>query len=125
MVGIFKPVTAEAMAAYMDCYVEFEQRMSKKLGPERRNWIRMDAMDDVIGFLKERLPNVLDPEKLKHFGLRLLNQRVVATVDDHLARACVESVSYTHLTLPTKRIVEISVVGVCLKKKRMKKYKRT
>ena len=28
-----------------------------------------------------------------------------------------EAVSYTHLTLPTKRIVEISVVGETLKKK--------
>eukprot|EP00828_Plagiopyla_frontata_P046744 TRINITY_DN8419_c0_g1_i2.p2 TRINITY_DN8419_c0_g1~~TRINITY_DN8419_c0_g1_i2.p2 ORF type:complete len:191 (+),score=110.42 TRINITY_DN8419_c0_g1_i2:57-629(+) len=28
-----------------------------------------------------------------------------------------EPVSYTHLTLPTKRIVQISVVAVCLKKK--------
>ena len=27
-------------------------------------------------------------------------------------------VSYTHLTLPTKRIVEISVVGVIVKKKK-------
>ena len=29
----------------------------------------------------------------------------------------VPSVSYTHLTLPTKRIVEISVVALSLKKK--------
>eukprot|EP00828_Plagiopyla_frontata_P048414 TRINITY_DN9272_c0_g1_i2.p5 TRINITY_DN9272_c0_g1~~TRINITY_DN9272_c0_g1_i2.p5 ORF type:complete len:112 (-),score=18.15 TRINITY_DN9272_c0_g1_i2:67-402(-) len=31
------------------------------------------------------------------------------------------SVSYTHLTLPTKRIVQISVVGVSLKKKKGKR----
>ena len=31
------------------------------------------------------------------------------------------AVSYTHLTLPTKRIVEISVVAVTLKKKTKKK----
>ena len=29
-----------------------------------------------------------------------------------------KAVSYTHLTLPTKRIVEISVVAVSFKKKR-------
>ena len=34
------------------------------------------------------------------------------------------TVSYTHLTLPTKRIVEISVVRVSLKKKRKKKKKK-
>ena len=34
------------------------------------------------------------------------------------------SVSYTHLTLPTKRIVEILVVAVSLKKKKKKKKKR-
>ena len=33
-------------------------------------------------------------------------------------------VSYTHLTLPTKRIVEISVVGVTLKKKKEKRDRR-
>eukprot|EP00828_Plagiopyla_frontata_P043063 TRINITY_DN6622_c0_g1_i4.p2 TRINITY_DN6622_c0_g1~~TRINITY_DN6622_c0_g1_i4.p2 ORF type:complete len:101 (+),score=22.32 TRINITY_DN6622_c0_g1_i4:129-431(+) len=32
--------------------------------------------------------------------------------------AGVQSVSYTHLTLPTKRIVQISVVAVSLKKKK-------
>ena len=38
-----------------------------------------------------------------------------------------EAVSYTHLTLPTKRIVEISGVAVALKKKikqKKKKYKK-
>eukprot|EP00658_Telonema_sp_P-2_P064587 TRINITY_DN53694_c0_g1_i1.p1 TRINITY_DN53694_c0_g1~~TRINITY_DN53694_c0_g1_i1.p1 ORF type:complete len:187 (-),score=51.94 TRINITY_DN53694_c0_g1_i1:21-581(-) len=34
-------------------------------------------------------------------------------------------VSYTHLTLPTKRIVEISVVAVSLKKKKIKKIRIT
>ena len=32
-------------------------------------------------------------------------------------------VSYTHLTLPTNREVEISVVAVSLKKKKNNKYK--
>eukprot|EP00658_Telonema_sp_P-2_P073356 TRINITY_DN62404_c0_g1_i1.p2 TRINITY_DN62404_c0_g1~~TRINITY_DN62404_c0_g1_i1.p2 ORF type:complete len:114 (+),score=21.54 TRINITY_DN62404_c0_g1_i1:189-530(+) len=34
-----------------------------------------------------------------------------------VCRTCCSAVSYTHLTLPTKRIVEISVVVVSLKKK--------
>eukprot|EP00828_Plagiopyla_frontata_P030828 TRINITY_DN405_c0_g1_i8.p2 TRINITY_DN405_c0_g1~~TRINITY_DN405_c0_g1_i8.p2 ORF type:complete len:188 (-),score=26.21 TRINITY_DN405_c0_g1_i8:73-636(-) len=33
------------------------------------------------------------------------------------------AVSYTHLTLPTKRIVQISVVAVSLKKKKTQRYK--
>eukprot|EP00656_Telonema_subtile_P004152 TRINITY_DN11885_c0_g1_i1.p1 TRINITY_DN11885_c0_g1~~TRINITY_DN11885_c0_g1_i1.p1 ORF type:complete len:192 (-),score=25.07 TRINITY_DN11885_c0_g1_i1:10-585(-) len=33
----------------------------------------------------------------------------------------IHTVSYTHLTLPTKRIVEISVVGVSLKKHKIKR----
>ena len=39
-------------------------------------------------------------------------------------REC-ESVSYTHLTLPTKRIVEISVGAVSLKKKKRERELKT
>ena len=38
---------------------------------------------------------------------------------------CIRPVSYTHLTLPTKRIVEISVVAGSLKKKKVKDNKIT
>eukprot|EP00828_Plagiopyla_frontata_P047946 TRINITY_DN9018_c0_g1_i7.p3 TRINITY_DN9018_c0_g1~~TRINITY_DN9018_c0_g1_i7.p3 ORF type:complete len:132 (+),score=30.94 TRINITY_DN9018_c0_g1_i7:93-488(+) len=40
------------------------------------------------------------------------------------ANKTIESVSYTHLTLPTKRIVQILVVAVLLKKKTNKNTKR-
>eukprot|EP00828_Plagiopyla_frontata_P031061 TRINITY_DN408_c0_g1_i20.p2 TRINITY_DN408_c0_g1~~TRINITY_DN408_c0_g1_i20.p2 ORF type:complete len:113 (+),score=10.61 TRINITY_DN408_c0_g1_i20:135-473(+) len=37
------------------------------------------------------------------------------------SKDCSSAVSYTHLTLPTKRIVQISVVAVSLKKKKKQK----
>ena len=42
--------------------------------------------------------------------------RMPAEFEQH--HGCI-TVSYTHLTLPTKRIVEISVVAVSLKKKKV------
>eukprot|EP00825_Cyclidium_porcatum_P024372 TRINITY_DN2680_c0_g1_i3.p5 TRINITY_DN2680_c0_g1~~TRINITY_DN2680_c0_g1_i3.p5 ORF type:complete len:100 (+),score=8.45 TRINITY_DN2680_c0_g1_i3:413-712(+) len=40
---------------------------------------------------------------------------------DHTHVLCVDTVSYTHLTLPTICSVQISVVAVSLKKKKKKK----
>eukprot|EP00658_Telonema_sp_P-2_P047876 TRINITY_DN36446_c0_g1_i1.p1 TRINITY_DN36446_c0_g1~~TRINITY_DN36446_c0_g1_i1.p1 ORF type:complete len:101 (+),score=25.58 TRINITY_DN36446_c0_g1_i1:146-448(+) len=44
-------------------------------------------------------------------------------IADLLPVLCVDTVSYTHLTLPTKRIVQISVVEASLKKKKNNKVK--
>ena len=52
-----------------------------------------------------------------------LPQPVPASVSPTLENPTLENptpVSYTHLTLPTKRIVQISVVGVYLQKKKKK-----
>ena len=58
------------------------------------------------------------------FGRRLYRRRAAGIFDfsgEQLFYSA-GSVSYTHLTLPTKRIVEISVVDASLKKKNGRKY---
>src|SRR5674536_53374 len=78
------------------------------LGPAQGGGRRWMVRDNGSGVAPEDMDSVFEPffkGKGGETGVGL------ATV-----QKIVEPVSYTHLTLPTKRIVQISVVAVSLKK---------
>ena len=56
-------------------------------------------------------------ERAGEFGCNIKPIQADLSSDEAVERA-MKAVSYTHLTLPTKRIVEISVGGASLKKKK-------
>ena len=71
------------------------------------DWLDTDALQQVLAELRAHLN---DEQPL---DLMMANY-----VYEHVADNTQNAVSYTHLTLPTKRIVEISVVAGSFKKKK-------
>eukprot|EP00828_Plagiopyla_frontata_P023171 TRINITY_DN2974_c0_g1_i1.p3 TRINITY_DN2974_c0_g1~~TRINITY_DN2974_c0_g1_i1.p3 ORF type:complete len:103 (-),score=18.17 TRINITY_DN2974_c0_g1_i1:19-327(-) len=76
----------------------------------------MDREKEAIQSYKEALK--LNPNKQRaKEQLQALESKQSLQKEEQKIQS-IKSVSYTHLTLPTKRIVQISVGGVSLKKKK-------
>ena len=75
-----------------------------------------------LSLLKVRIEAIfkkLQPSRVFTYGeARVDFESYTASLAGQAISMNAKAVSYTHLTLPTKRIVEISVVAVSLKKKR-------
>eukprot|EP00828_Plagiopyla_frontata_P038860 TRINITY_DN509_c0_g1_i6.p1 TRINITY_DN509_c0_g1~~TRINITY_DN509_c0_g1_i6.p1 ORF type:complete len:141 (-),score=22.74 TRINITY_DN509_c0_g1_i6:71-493(-) len=88
----------------------------------------------VVGAFKssknQTLEKTLAGQGFDHFAQSAQTQMIGGLMESFLPTFLqqlatrLEAVSYTHLTLPTKRIVQISVVAVSLKKKKKNKAKR-
>ena len=72
---------------------------------------------DTLAILKKRYYSLMDKELATEYNQYQAKQIKIST--------CIGSVSYTHLTLPTNREVEISVVAASLKKKKRERETMT